>query len=245
MILVAPLFTVVTHYLFELAFSISMTVIKLILSQTPKFWTIIFTHFFMRSIKNVYPSSANCTKWSNTLKQFVGNLPTNCLSVPDHFVGLALKGLMEWYSHKGSHIKYGRCKATEKTKSTSENWGMFQWYTANLEFRCNVRSYFHQICYEDLHFVKNSIQKRFEQTDYQTHVMPCTIWYLTGKALVEEWYLSLTLLKVPLFHGIFSCFFNCANDTKSRKAYNILLLKTCWSGQWIMKNTNLWQNFTT
>ena len=28
-----------------------------------------------------------------TLKQLVGNLPTNCLSVFDHFVGLALKGL--------------------------------------------------------------------------------------------------------------------------------------------------------
>ena len=31
-------------------------------------------------------------KWSNTLKQFVGKLPTNCLSVFDHFVELA-KGL--------------------------------------------------------------------------------------------------------------------------------------------------------
>ena len=39
------------------------------------------------------PLSANPTKWSNTLKQFVGKLPTNCLSVFDHFVGLALKGL--------------------------------------------------------------------------------------------------------------------------------------------------------
>ena len=37
--------------------------------------------------------SANPTKWSNTLKQFVGKLPANCLSVFDHFVGLALKGL--------------------------------------------------------------------------------------------------------------------------------------------------------
>ena len=37
--------------------------------------------------------SAKITKWSNTLKQFVGKLPTNCLSVFDHFVGLALKGL--------------------------------------------------------------------------------------------------------------------------------------------------------
>ena len=39
------------------------------------------------------PLSANPTKWSNTPKQFVGNLPTNCLSVFDHFVILALKGL--------------------------------------------------------------------------------------------------------------------------------------------------------
>ena len=31
------------------------------------------------------PLSANFTKWSNTLKQFVGNLSTNCLSVFDHF----------------------------------------------------------------------------------------------------------------------------------------------------------------
>ena len=41
----------------------------------------------------VNPLSANPTKWSNRLKQFVGNMPTNCLSVFDHFVGLALKGL--------------------------------------------------------------------------------------------------------------------------------------------------------
>ena len=39
------------------------------------------------------PLIANFTKWSNTLKQFVGKLPTNCLSVYAHFVGLALKGL--------------------------------------------------------------------------------------------------------------------------------------------------------
>ena len=33
-------------------------------------------------------------KWSNTLKQFFGKLPMNCLSVFDHFVRLSLKGLM-------------------------------------------------------------------------------------------------------------------------------------------------------
>ena len=37
--------------------------------------------------------NANFTKWSNTLKLFVDKLPTNCLSVFDHIVGLALKGL--------------------------------------------------------------------------------------------------------------------------------------------------------
>ena len=42
---------------------------------------------------NYNPLNANFTKWSNTLKHFVGNLPTNCLSVFDHFVGLVLKGI--------------------------------------------------------------------------------------------------------------------------------------------------------
>ena len=37
--------------------------------------------------------SANLKKLPNTLKQFVDNLPTNCLSVFDHFVKLALKEL--------------------------------------------------------------------------------------------------------------------------------------------------------
>ena len=42
----------------------------------------------------VNPLNANPEKWSNTLKQIVGNLPTICLSVFDHFMNLALKGLI-------------------------------------------------------------------------------------------------------------------------------------------------------
>ena len=42
---------------------------------------------------HINPLSSKLTKWPNTLKQFDGNLPTNCLSVFGHFVGLALKGL--------------------------------------------------------------------------------------------------------------------------------------------------------
>ena len=43
-------------------------------------------------LENLNPLSANPAKWPNTLKQFVGKLPTNwvCLAI---FVKLALKGL--------------------------------------------------------------------------------------------------------------------------------------------------------
>ena len=47
----------------------------------------------------INPLNANPTKWSNTLKQFVGNLPTNCLSVFDHYVNLAFKGLTSSVQH--------------------------------------------------------------------------------------------------------------------------------------------------
>ena len=39
------------------------------------------------------PLNTNPTKWSNTLKTIRRFLPTNCLRVFNHFVGLALKGL--------------------------------------------------------------------------------------------------------------------------------------------------------
>ena len=40
--------------------------------------------------------SANPIKLSNTLKQFVGNLPTNCLSVSNYFLGgQRLKGYID------------------------------------------------------------------------------------------------------------------------------------------------------
>ena len=44
----------------------------------------VHTYFFK-------PLSTSHTKWSNTFKEFVDKLPTNCLSVFDHFVGLVGK----------------------------------------------------------------------------------------------------------------------------------------------------------
>ena len=46
------------------------------------------------------PLSVNPKKWSNTR-----NLPTNCLSVFDHFVKLALKGLIQTASYKQTRRK--------------------------------------------------------------------------------------------------------------------------------------------
>ena len=54
-------------------------------------------NFFTDSFQGFNPLSTKSTKWPNTLKQFVGKLPTNCLSVFGHFVNLALKGLRSLY----------------------------------------------------------------------------------------------------------------------------------------------------
>ena len=66
-------------------------------TQKNEIWKIYWKHCYEKTISHraVFrnPSSANPTKWANILKKFVGNLPTNCWSVFDYFVGLALKGL--------------------------------------------------------------------------------------------------------------------------------------------------------
>ena len=74
-----------------------MTNLKnLILSFFQIYFYVTGKNFFVSKERNeldvivVNPLSANFTKWSNTLKHFVGNLPTNCLSAFDHFVKLAL-----------------------------------------------------------------------------------------------------------------------------------------------------------
>ena len=60
----------------------------------------------------INPLSANPTKWSNTFKQFLDKLPTNCLSVFDDFVKMALKAL------KKSGLIFS---GTKRNVSLSEN----------------------------------------------------------------------------------------------------------------------------
>ena len=59
------------------------------------FFYILIRGGYNKYLSGVNSLSADFTKWSNALKQFVGKLPTNCLSVFDYFVGLALKELMQ------------------------------------------------------------------------------------------------------------------------------------------------------
>ena len=61
---------------------------------------------YYKNLTDINPLSAKLTTWPNTLKQFVGNLPTNCLSVFDHFLGLALKGL-KLESQIWKYLHYG------------------------------------------------------------------------------------------------------------------------------------------
>ena len=77
------------------------TISKMKIIYSPK-EIILITTFVSKHIFNakcqhcqlcLNPLSVDSTKLSNTLKQFVGNLSTNFLSVFDHFGGLALQGL--------------------------------------------------------------------------------------------------------------------------------------------------------
>ena len=64
-----------------------------LLTQPVLYQCSLFTSCLSNILHDLNPLSTSTTKWSNTLKQFVGKLRTNCLSVFDHFVGLALKEL--------------------------------------------------------------------------------------------------------------------------------------------------------
>ena len=80
-----------------------------------------------RSVGNaLWPLSANFTKWSNTLEQFVGKLPTNFLSVFDHVVGMALKGLttkifIDFNDSTSGHSSYIECTYDDDMTSRSSH----------------------------------------------------------------------------------------------------------------------------
>ena len=80
--------------------------------------------FLIKATYLLNPLNAKPIKGSNTFKQFVGKVPTNCLSVFDHFIGLALEGLIKatcllniftqnhYLNHKKKNKKYSPAMVT-------------------------------------------------------------------------------------------------------------------------------------
>ena len=93
----------------------------------------------------INPLSANFTKWSNTLKQFVGNLPTNCLRVFGHFVGLALKGLTKVQVNNSNTRT--RCEICSKlTRKTPER---RHWHRSGV-FRLSRHNFMRERVHQEL-----------------------------------------------------------------------------------------------
>ena len=87
--------------------------------------------------KTVNPLSTNPKKWSDTLKQFVGNSPTNCLSVFDRFVILGLKGLtvtsrkvVVWQGPKYASVILAR----GQTSISEKNFRYFDYTAQKMKF---------------------------------------------------------------------------------------------------------------
>ena len=104
-------------YVTKIFVNIPKTVISL-LYKNPEdyFWqydflAVTIARKFSKNNLNIFfnPLSANPTKWPNTLKQFVGKLPTNCLSVFGHFLNLALKGLRSTLNNLNSLVTTEIC----------------------------------------------------------------------------------------------------------------------------------------
>ena len=73
--------------------------IHILEEDQPKTWESVSQTYQLKVFHKLLTFlSANSTKWSNILKQFVGNSLTNCLSVFDHFVELPFKGLTTSWS---------------------------------------------------------------------------------------------------------------------------------------------------
>ena len=130
--------------------------------------------------KPLNPLSAKFIKWSNTLKQIVGNLPTICLSVFDHFSGLAFKGLILiniktafsfdlQVSSQGFHPSSLHYKQNSKNTSTVVLYDLFRlhyklYICKKLELRSRVLK--QSVCFFSLlSLIKNYTLKFFMWAD--------------------------------------------------------------------------------
>ena len=155
--------------------------------------------------------SANPTKWSNTLEQFVYNLSKNYLSVFDHFMGLVLKGLSA-----ATNLVIFTDVFKGYIRQIIQKWA--KWNLWKTIWKIPILEYFTP--YKEtsgMKWVKGSFY------GWRTVDTLFAIWYQFvqfNKREKHPWksVTFCTLLKATLFHGCFSRFLNCATGIKSRKA---------------------------
>ena len=134
---------------------------------------------------------ANFTKWSNTLKQFIGKLPTNCFSVFGHFVRLVLKELnsylANWWCYKLDDLIYICLKfyhslspslGLESTdpRPTSSKLLLLLWYEGYQELNKRVGSH----CP-----VQPSLSVEFKPRTFESHCASIPIWKIK-KTIYEK-----------------------------------------------------------
>ena len=90
-----PRNNIMCAYISIIIIVIAITIIIIIIITTVFItFCIVIIFLLLLLLYLIIPLTTKLTKWPNTLRQFVSNLSTNCLSVFGHFVGLALKGLL-------------------------------------------------------------------------------------------------------------------------------------------------------
>ena len=119
---------------------VTVSIGKRVFSKTTH---MIFLKLFMK-LGCLNPLSTIFTKWSNTLKQFVSNLPTNCMSVFDHFVGFVLKGLRvkKWWSW----IFWKKSQSGDNGQKHLKNRGFFGCYKKKIKCPLMCRFFGFKLC---------------------------------------------------------------------------------------------------
>ena len=168
--------------------------------------------------------SANPTKWSNKLKQRL--LPTNCLSVFDHFVGLAFKVLslsqMSFSRFRSSRLEVSRkkdvlkilVKFTNKTpvsatlKKNDSDTGIFLWTSRNFKEHqfcgTSTKGFFWTLqvinCYNEVYDNGyTSFHRGNTKTlECTTHYLICPVWRCMF--LKNSFYLLTTFPKTKGTH---------------------------------------------
>ena len=119
-------------------------------------------HFPENFVKILNPLSANPTKWTNTLKQFVGKLPTNYLSVIGHFVGLALivhlySFVQLWATALKAHLEQCQTSKMRHFVKIVNDFQPLTIFTKKLHLRC-LTEFWISLCSSDVisgNFVTN------------------------------------------------------------------------------------------